>query len=117
MIGEFNWRMLFHISLPCEFPRLKFQVFDVTTFGQQIVGENILSLQKTLIRLQREGTIEIPKTWVNLENPENPNEDCGKLKFSLDIISKQQAEGSPVGQGWEEPNENPRLIPPTNGRR
>ena len=114
--GEFNWRMKFRIALPCEFPRLKFQVYDYSPFGTTIIGENILSLAKTMGRIQKEGEIEIPKTWLNLENPDDPTEDVGKIKFSMDIVTNVKAESQPVGDGWEEPNENPRLIPPTAGR-
>lgn len=114
--GEFNWRMKFRISLPCEFPRLKFQVYDYSPFGDTIIGENILSLAKTMAKIQKEGEIEVAKTWINLENPEDPTEDVGKLKFSMDIVTNVKAESQPVGEAWDEPNENPRLVPPTAGR-
>lgn len=114
--GEFNWRMKFKVSMPCQFPRLKFQVYNYSILGDSIIGENTLSLQKTLNKLQKEGEIEIPKAWINLENPEDPTDDCGRLKFQMDIVTMMKAESEPVGEAWDEPNVNPRLERPTSGR-
>lgn len=36
--------------------------------------------------------------------------------ISMTIISKTEAEGAPVGEAWDEPNENPRLEKPSEGR-
>ena len=114
--GEFNWRMKFPIELPCEFPRLKIQVYGFGVITNEIIGENTINIQKALANLLKEGEIEIPNTWINLENPEDENEDVGSLKFSMTIVSKMVADSQPVGEAWDEPNENPRLIPPTAGR-
>ncbi|CAI2387752.1 unnamed protein product [Moneuplotes crassus] len=114
--GEFNWRMKFPIELPCEFPRLKIQVYGFGVITNEIIGENTINIQKALQNLVKEGSIEIPNTWINLQNPEDEHEDVGSLKFSMTIVSKMMAEGNPVGEAWDEPNENPRLIPPTAGR-
>jgi hypothetical protein len=114
--GEFNWRMKFAIELPCEFPRIKIQVYGNGLINNEIIGENTINLQKALGNLQKEGEIDIPNTWINLQNPEDENEDVGSLKFSMTIVSRMVAESSPVGEAWDEPNENPRLIAPTAGR-
>jgi hypothetical protein len=34
----------------------------------------------------------------------------------MQIIPKQEAELSPAGEGWDEPNENPKLEKPSEGR-
>lgn len=34
----------------------------------------------------------------------------------MTIVSKMTADSQPVGEAWDEPNENPRLVPPTAGR-
>lgn len=66
--------------------------------------------------MQKEGEINTENMWINLENPEDPTEDCGKLKFSMDIVTMMKADSQPVGEAWDEPNENPRLVPPSAGR-
>ena len=36
--------------------------------------------------------------------------------FSMDILLKEEADSNPVGESWDEPNENPFLLKPTVGR-
>ena len=36
--------------------------------------------------------------------------------FSMTILTKEEAEGDPVGEAQEEPNQNPFLKKPTAGR-
>ena len=36
----------------------------------------------------------------------------GKLEMTLELLSKQEVEENPAGQGREEPNQNPTLDPP-----
>lgn len=37
---------------------------------------------------------------------------AGKLEMTLELLSKQEVEENPAGQGREEPNQNPTLDPP-----
>jgi len=66
--------------------------------------------------LIKEGRIDIPKTWLSFNNPNAKSDECGQLLISLQILSKTEAELSPVGEAWDEPNENPKLEKPTEGR-
>jgi len=36
--------------------------------------------------------------------------------FSMTILPKEDADAEPVGESWDEPNENPFLKKPTAGR-
>lgn len=67
--------------------------------------------------LAKEGRIDIPKTWLAFESPNSKVDDCGQLLISMQIIHKTEADLKPVGEGWDEPNENPKLERPTEGRR
>lgn len=42
----FNYRFKFDISTPCEFPRLKFQMYDFGMMNDEAIGESILNLKK-----------------------------------------------------------------------
>jgi fer-1-like protein 6 len=44
--GVFNYRFKFDVSTPCEFPRLKFQIFDFGMINDEAIGESILNLKK-----------------------------------------------------------------------
>lgn len=36
--------------------------------------------------------------------------------IEMKIIPADDADANPVGEAWDEPNENPKLIKPTEGR-
>ena len=114
--GVFNYRFKFDVSTPCEFPRLKFQLFDFGMISDESIGESILNLKKTMTLLSKEGRIDIPKTWLQFSSPSEKNDECGQVLISMQIIPKQEAELSPAGEGWDEPNENPKLEKPSEGR-
>lgn len=71
---------------------------------------------RTVNLLQKEGRLEIPKTWLSFTHPNKKDEDRGMLLVSMSILPKAEADGQPVGEAQEEPNENPKLEKPTEGR-
>jgi hypothetical protein len=73
----FNYRFKFDVSTPCEFPRLKFQLFDFGMISDDSIGESILNLKKTMTLLTKEGRIDIPKTWLQFSSPNEKNDECG----------------------------------------
>ena len=48
--------------------------------------------------LAKEGRIDIPKTWLAFESPNNKVDDCGQLLISMQIIPKNEADLKPVGE-------------------
>ena len=44
--GVFNYRFKFDVSTPCEFPRLKFQLYDFGLLNDDSIGESVLNLKK-----------------------------------------------------------------------
>ena len=114
--GVFNYRMKFDLKIPCEFPRLKFQVFDSGVMQDEAIGETTMSLKNTLKKLKKEGSVSVPKSFVTFINPTDPDEERGMMLFSLDILLKEDAKQDPVGEAWDEPNKNPFLKKPTVGR-
>ena len=67
--GVFNWRMKFQIKTPCDFPRIKFQVFDSNVTGDDIIGEASISLKRTIKTLIKEESVSVPKSFLSLNNP------------------------------------------------
>merc|ERR1712224_76875 len=55
-------------------------------------------------------------TYITCWNPNKPAEEGGCLMFSMDILTKEEADADPVGESWDEPNQNPFLKKPTAGR-
>jgi len=96
--GQFNWRMKFNISVPCEFPRLKFSVGDAGMFSDEALGEATMTMKRTLTKLKKEERVSIPKSYLAFVNPCNADEEKGYMMFSMDILEKEEADQDPVGE-------------------
>lgn len=89
--GQFNWRMKFDLEIPCEFPRLKFGVFDAGMMADEAIGEATLSLKRTIKKLGNEDIVSVPKSFISVADPVNPDDEKGILMFSMDILAKDDA--------------------------
>ena len=114
--GQFNWRFKFDLEIPCDWPRIKFAIHDGGVFTDEAIGESTINLKRSITKLQKEGSIEVPKTFISFKHPNKGDSDRGILMFSMTILPKEEAEAEPVGEAQEEPNENPTLKKPTAGR-
>ena len=114
--GQFNYRMKFKIDMPCEFPRLRFQIYDAGFTSDEAIGEKSINLRATLNKFDKEDKVSIPKSLVMLEHPQMPEAERGLLLFSLDILPLDDALADPVGNAQDEPNKDPKLTKPTAGR-
>ncbi|EGR34566.1 hypothetical protein IMG5_007260 [Ichthyophthirius multifiliis] len=114
--GVYNYRMVFPFCIPCLFPRLRIQVFNFSTVGSdENLGETVITLKKALRKLRFEGSYQLSSTKYQLEHPLHQG-SRGELQISMSIVSKQLAESQPVGEGQDDPNENPFLEKPKEGR-
>jgi len=115
--GIFNWRMKFPLKIPCQFPRLKFAVFDMNTFGSDdSIGECTISIRRMVKKLLSEGRFEIEKKDIPLTHANFPGESRGSIRIGMKIIALNEAKGQPVGESWDEPNRDPFLEKPKVGR-
>ena len=114
--GDFKWRFKFNLDLPCEFPRIKFTIHDAGVFVDEAIGEATLNLKNTIGKIEKEGLVEVPKTYIVCSHANKPGEERGVLMFSMTIMLKEDADADPVGESWDEPNHSPFLKKPTAGR-
>jgi hypothetical protein len=84
--------MKFDLQVPCDFPRLKFMVLNGSIVADTPIGECTLSLKGTLQKLRKEERVSIPKSYLTIVNPSRPDEDKGIIMFSLDILTKEDAD-------------------------
>lgn len=61
--GLFNYRFKFELDVPCDFPRIKFLIFDEGMFTDEMIGEATINLKRTINKLEKEEFIEVPKTY------------------------------------------------------
>jgi hypothetical protein len=45
-IGIFNYRFKFPFETPCDFPRLKFSIYDYGVISDEALGEALLNMKK-----------------------------------------------------------------------
>lgn len=58
----------------------------------------------------------LPRTWVNLFSPFVSNKLMGKINIEASMLSVEDAEEDPVGEGRSMPNKDPALETPNFGR-
>lgn len=83
--------MKFDLEVPCEFPRLKFGVFDAGMMADEAIGEATLSLKRTIKKLGNEDIVSVPKSFISVADPVNPDDEKGILMFSMEILAKEDA--------------------------
>jgi len=109
--------MKFDIKIPCSFPRLYFTLHEFNSLSQdQAIGESYISLRRVLKRLIREGKLALEDKWIPLTHPKDPGDIKGEVKISLYLLQKDEANQRPVGEAQDEPNRDPRLEKPKEGR-
>ena len=115
--AEFNYRMKFNLTVPCTFPRLTFDVMDFNAFSSnEAICSCTISVQRLIKKLSQQGKLEIKNKWIQLGNRNDPGEPKGEIKIDLYFIQKFEADQNPVGEAQDEPNHDPRLVKPKNGR-
>ena len=113
----FNWRMKFPIKIPCTFPRLYFAVYDFNAFSSDdAIGQCYISLKRIFKRLLQEGRLNIEKKWIPLTSIDDPGEIKGEILYSIYLLQKYEADQNPVGEAQDEPNRDPKLEKPKEGR-
>jgi len=67
--------MKFPLKIPCHFPRIRFAVYDINTFGgDQTLGECTISVRRMMGRLISEGRYEVEKRDIPLTHANFPGE-------------------------------------------
>ncbi|OII76679.1 C2 domain-containing protein [Cryptosporidium andersoni] len=116
--ATFNWRFVFNIPVPCQFPILRLQVWNrgLIVFGDAL-SECTLDLSNELMRSRKSySCVKINRSWINLTHPARLNEKRGEMEIEISILPLSIAESKPVGIGRDEPNRDPYLPDVTDHR-
>lgn len=113
----FNYRLVFPLTLPCSFPRLKIAAFDYAAFSpDESIGSTTIDFSEWITTLVKHGRIDKSATKISLRDNSAINSKVGEVLISVKILQKSEADGSPVGEGQDEPNRDPYLEKPKVGR-
>lgn len=120
-IGEFNYRIVIPFYYPSNKTNLNISIFnDNIITKDEILGFANLDMRKYYANIHKSKmTYEIAKEWVPLEpSPQvQGNYDSGgEVEMELKILTWQEAENNRVGKGQDDPNKDPVLEAPKNGR-
>ncbi|KAH7825291.1 putative myoferlin-like protein [Monocercomonoides exilis] len=112
-VGNFNWRLVFNVILPCHVPRLKLQIWDKNMLSaNDSIAEAILHLGGIFKKGYRTKLDQnIRKQWIILTHPMFAGPQ-GQLELSIDVVNEDHYKSSPVGKGRAEPNQDPPLEEP-----
>lgn len=67
-------------------------------------------------KLAKEGKCETDTVRLYMTHPNFPKDLRGEVEIQMSLVTKEEAENHPVGDAQDEPNENPKLERPTEGR-
>jgi hypothetical protein len=65
---------------------------DAGVVSDEAIGETTLNLAKTVNKMKGEDMIAVPKSYVEFTNPCNPDDSKGMMLFSMDIVTKEDAD-------------------------
>eukprot|EP00002_Diphylleia_rotans_P017881 TRINITY_DN346_c0_g1_i6.p1 TRINITY_DN346_c0_g1~~TRINITY_DN346_c0_g1_i6.p1 ORF type:complete len:885 (-),score=181.91 TRINITY_DN346_c0_g1_i6:446-3100(-) len=112
--GNFNWRMIFPVTIPMEYPRLHLQIWDQALINpNDCIAEANVNLKGFFRKAHGLGlpSLLLDRQWVVLSHP-NYEGPQGELEISVEILTDAEAKTKPAGLGRDEPNENPHLDEP-----
>jgi len=111
--ATYNWRLIFKkIKIPCRNEKLYLRAWDVGYTSSDTICEVILDLQKDFAQAKRTGLeVELFRGQVKMRHASVPEEVRGVLDLQLLLLNGVEAQSRKVGEGREEPNEDPYLDP------
>ena len=66
-------------------------MLDGGIVSDEAIGQATMSLKNTIKKLDKEGSVSVPKSYVTFQNPSNPDDERGMMLFSMDILLKDDA--------------------------
>lgn len=113
----FNWRVVYpRIVMPVQSATMQISVFDYNLIGGNIyIGNVNLDLKKYLEKVSKTAErLDMENT--ELPIPQGEDTEVGIVMVSLQVLMQSEANGKPAGWKREEPNQDPQLITPLQGR-
>lgn len=117
----FNWRMVYpKITLPTPSCIIELSLYDYNLIAGDVpVGSISLDVKKYVEKVNS-SLDTIIKTDNKLRFTNSLDEDegvnIGEVKFEMQVYPQSEANRKPAGKAREEPNENPELMTPSEGR-
>lgn len=114
----FNWRVVYpRVKMPTKSATLQLTLSDYNLLsGNTFIGDLTLDVKKFLEKVAKESDAlaleDADLEFVGLEE----GEEVGFVKVSMWVLTQSEADSNEVGIARGEPNVNPQLITPIEGR-
>jgi len=109
--ATWNWRMLFPILVPCHNASVELSLIDKSRWAAAYdapIGDVVLDLMPDVMEAKRTKlSVEHRRCWLRVLHSAHRGETRGELEVELRLVPEAEAKLFPVGEGWEEPNEDP----------
>lgn len=115
----FNWRMVYpKIRMPTNSCTILVQLYHYELLGDTFIGSLNLDLKKYVERVATymDALVVGPADLKFAGTEADGDEDVGSVNMSLYVMTQTEANSKKAGIAREEPNEDPQLITPTEGR-
>jgi hypothetical protein len=116
----FNWRIVYpRIIMPVQSALMQITVFNYSLIGgNTFLGELNLDVKKYLEQVNANAErLDMEHTFLPIKWPDQEADpDPGFVEVSLTVLMQQEANGNGVGKARDEPNQDPQLITPIDGR-
>eukprot|EP00929_Paragymnodinium_shiwhaense_P027034 TRINITY_DN15962_c0_g1_i1.p1 TRINITY_DN15962_c0_g1~~TRINITY_DN15962_c0_g1_i1.p1 ORF type:complete len:1367 (-),score=384.67 TRINITY_DN15962_c0_g1_i1:67-4167(-) len=111
--ATFNWRLIFkQIKIPCRNARLYLTAWNIGYTSSDTICEVILDLTKDFAQAKRTGLeVELPRGSIKMRHVSEPDMVRGVLDLQAILLHSVEAQSRKVGDGREEPNEDPFCDP------
>lgn len=110
--ATFNWRWIFPVKIPCRDTKFVLEVTDGGYFTSDLIGSVTLDLDRDFALGKRTGAeVVLPLGKVKVSHPDVPGQVRGVIELQGILLHSLEAQQRPVGEGREEPNEDPRVNP------
>mmetsp|Transcript_4661 Transcript_4661/g.12818 ORF Transcript_4661/g.12818 Transcript_4661/m.12818 type:complete len:563 (-) Transcript_4661:158-1846(-) len=115
----FNWRVVYpRIQMPSLACSVQFSLYHAETFGDDLIGTLDFNVQEYLTAVSKDLTARVigpgDLTFQSVDCPDD--EDVGSVSVSLYVMTQIEATSRRQGLGQSEPNDDPQLLTPIEGR-
>jgi len=116
----FNWRMVYpNVKMPVTVCNLLVCLYHYELTGTTFIGSANIGLKRFVEKVARDSDAQtIGPNDLKFTNLESGSEDesVGTVTMTMYVLTQGEASAKKVGWQREEPNEDPQLITPTEGR-
>eukprot|EP01006_Ploeotia_vitrea_P045078 TRINITY_DN66894_c5_g6_i1.p1 TRINITY_DN66894_c5_g6~~TRINITY_DN66894_c5_g6_i1.p1 ORF type:complete len:1357 (-),score=756.79 TRINITY_DN66894_c5_g6_i1:54-4124(-) len=113
--AEWNYRMVYRVTLPCKVPRMKISIWDENiTSSDESIGEVLYNLKPFFDKALREKQpiTHQDQRLLPFSHPNYRTTDLGGVYAEFWLLTQTEADQFPVGEAQDEPNRMPYLPDP-----